>query len=270
MLPITSKDNNSQKESLKNQADAGLFEKRLNRLKSVLKVKSESELAKILNIRPQSIAAARKRGQFPTGWIFQVAELAGVSSDWLFFGTGPVRRTVTPWSEGPEEAVGQNGALSELDVMKDNKSSESAEAESESGHYGWVPMVEARFGPDGESLEVAESRRSLYAFRKGFLRRVASSPGKLVMMRISGDSMEPHIQDGGIVMIDLGRCSPRDGCIFAMNFDDVIVIRELELLPGGMCRVISRKRSRYESCTVSLKDICIVGQVIWSDRIFPR
>jgi len=82
--------------------------------------------------------------------------------------------------------------------------------------------------------------------------------------------MEPDIQDGGMVMIDLGRRSPKDGCVFVLRFDENLVIKELELLPGGMCRVISRNQNRYAPYTSPLKDLCIVGQVIWGDRTFPR
>lgn len=64
------------------------FEARLARIYEVTQVKGDTALAKILNIKPPSVAAARKRRQIPTGWIECIAEKYNVSADWLFFGRG--------------------------------------------------------------------------------------------------------------------------------------------------------------------------------------
>ena len=67
-----------------------MFEQRLNRIMQALNVNSDSELARKLGIKPPSVASARKRLQIPTGWIENVSVLANVSTDWLFFGRGPI------------------------------------------------------------------------------------------------------------------------------------------------------------------------------------
>lgn len=67
-----------------------MFEQRLNRIMQALNVNTDSELARKLGIKPPSVASARKRLQIPTGWIENVSVLANVSTDWLFFGRGPM------------------------------------------------------------------------------------------------------------------------------------------------------------------------------------
>jgi hypothetical protein len=49
-------------------------------------------LAKALDIKPQSVGAARKREQIPSGWVEKVAVDFSVCTDWLFFGEGPMLR----------------------------------------------------------------------------------------------------------------------------------------------------------------------------------
>lgn len=51
-------------------------------------MKSESELARVLDIHPSSVGAAKKREQIPPGWIEKVAEHYGINAHWLFFGKG--------------------------------------------------------------------------------------------------------------------------------------------------------------------------------------
>ncbi|MGE4291267.1 MAG: helix-turn-helix domain-containing protein [Desulfovibrio sp.] len=65
-----------------------LFEARFERIFEACGVRRDAELARLLNIRPQSIAAARKRKQIPFGWIETITDTFDVSADWLLFGIG--------------------------------------------------------------------------------------------------------------------------------------------------------------------------------------
>lgn len=67
------------------------FEARLARIFEATRASSDSALARLLDIQPQSVAAARKRGQIPSSWVEKVSENFGVSANWLFFGTGPMK-----------------------------------------------------------------------------------------------------------------------------------------------------------------------------------
>lgn len=65
----------------------------LERLISATNSKNESGLAAYLGISTQSIYNAKKKGQIPPMWVFEVAKTFGVSSDWLFFGRTPEQPT---------------------------------------------------------------------------------------------------------------------------------------------------------------------------------
>jgi hypothetical protein len=70
-------------------------------------------LARVLNIKPQSIVAAKKRRQIPFGWIVTVAEKYQVSADWLFFGNRTTAKGHVE-NQGSSEVIQEtgNGALS--------------------------------------------------------------------------------------------------------------------------------------------------------------
>lgn len=72
------------------------FEAKFKRILDAAAVTKDAELARALSIKPQSIAAARKRGQIPSGWVEKVAEKFEVSADWLFFGVGEMLRGKIP------------------------------------------------------------------------------------------------------------------------------------------------------------------------------
>ncbi|NDY55579.1 hypothetical protein G3N56_02315 [Desulfovibrio sulfodismutans] len=83
------------------------FDARLQRIFEACGCSKDSDLARALKIKPQSITAARKRKQIPSGWIEHVSSFYQVSADWLFFGNGPMRRgEESPIStEGKQESA---------------------------------------------------------------------------------------------------------------------------------------------------------------------
>jgi len=60
----------------------------MERIFTATGAKSDTALAKILEIQPPSVASARKRQQLPGMWVEKVAEKYGVSAHWLLFGEG--------------------------------------------------------------------------------------------------------------------------------------------------------------------------------------
>ena len=79
------------------------FEDRWFRILACTGASTDTALARVLGILPQSVTAARKRGQIPTGWIEHLAEQLDISTDWLFFGRGPMHPSDTPID--PQAAV---------------------------------------------------------------------------------------------------------------------------------------------------------------------
>lgn len=234
-----------------NESSVKGFDGLLDRLREASKVKSDVELAKTLGIKYQSVISARKRGQVPPGWIFDISSKFNISADWLYYGTGPKERGGTP----PEPQSNVVSCVDNTSIDIDN--------------YCFIPMVECRLSGGNGEVVYSEGVKDYYAFRKRFINYIATSAKNLVLMRVTGTSMEPEIKDGGTIMIDMGRKHPKTGAYFALGYGDTLSVKELEILPVGRVRVISKNRKDYPPYEADLKDIRIIGQVVWGDRMFP-
>ena len=53
-------------------------------------VRTQTELARILDMKQASISEAKKRGSIPAEWCMRLYDACGVSFDWQRFGIGPV------------------------------------------------------------------------------------------------------------------------------------------------------------------------------------
>ena len=105
-------------------------------------------------------------------------------------------------------------------------------------------------------------------FRSDFLHR-KGNPRRMVLMRVSGDSMVPEIQDNDLVLLDQGQTEIVSGRLYAIGFEDAIYIKRIDLLPGQI--VLHSTNPAYPPVTLDLSGDCaeqfrVIGRVLWSGR----
>ncbi|VFQ45967.1 LexA family transcriptional regulator [Desulfoluna butyratoxydans] len=251
--------------------------KAIDRIMEATGLSSQRELADLLNVSVQSISNQKKKEGIPAPWLLTLCDSHDLNPKWIRDGVGPkyIGRDGKDGSacHQPEEesqqvkppCVRQEGRIEE----DENGELKVPVLEApEVDHYDYIPMVEAQLSAGGGSFMASERIRDYYAFRKAFIANVATSVKKLILMRVSGESMEPEIRNGATVMIDLGRRHIKNNCIYALGLEDTIIIKELERIPGGRVRVIS-KNPQYPAYEADAKALRIIGQVIWGDRMYP-
>ena len=85
-------------------------------------------------------------------------------------------------------------------------------------------------------------------------------PGRLTCVRAAGDSMEPNIRDGDLVVVDGARTDPLDGQLFAVRTDGGVVIKRLRQNRG---RWLLASDNRAHPSQPVAEDDRILGQVAW-------
>jgi len=63
-----------------------LFEERLNRIRAVLGVRTQVQLAEKIGVRQSSVSDAKRRGSLPSDWLLKIWRETGVSPDWILDG----------------------------------------------------------------------------------------------------------------------------------------------------------------------------------------
>ncbi|MDR0239060.1 MAG: helix-turn-helix domain-containing protein, partial [Deltaproteobacteria bacterium] len=152
----------------------------LTRLKQAAQCPSDATLAAFLGISHQALSRARSNDKVPSAWIPLVAEKTGVSTDWLFFGRG---------SMYPEQqsSIGANLTPSSSILPLNIRETHDAETVD----LVLLPLVAARLAAGSGSLEHGGELVGHFAFRSDWVYR-RGNPEKMVLMRVTGDSMEPE------------------------------------------------------------------------------
>jgi phage repressor protein C with HTH and peptisase S24 domain len=210
------------------------------------------------------------------------ASFPGISVDWLLSGEGePFKKDKTEeyrtadqeglWGRTEQAKVEGKGFTVTTYDAKDSQAVPAAVAIPEPGafdpsYFDFVPMAEAYLSGGGGAFVLSEKFKEFYAFRKEWIRRVATSPKSVVLMPVRGTSMHPTIQDGDVVMLDTGRARVFDGQIYALSLNDTIMIKRLENIVGGRIRIISENRLEFPPYEADARSVRIIGQVIWFAR----
>lgn len=131
-----------------------------------------------------------------------------------------------------------------------------------------VPMVEARLSAGHGSFEVSGATERKYAFRSDFLYR-KGNPRTMVLMRVSGDSMEPEIQDNDVVLIDQAKRDVTPGRLYAVGFDEAIYLKRIDILPGKV--ILRSTNPAYPPVELDTRGDCedafrVIGRVLWCGR----
>lgn len=221
----------------------------LDRLLQGTGLRRDSQLAELLGVSPQAVSQARRKGRVPDGWVLRLASRFNLSTDWIYFGRGEARSAEAGASHagtvfGEARLPGAAGNL----------------------EMAFVPLVSARLAAGMGSLESGGDVEGYFAFRQEWLCR-KGDPERMVLMKVFGDSMEPDIRHGDMVLVNQAQTAIFGHAIYAVGVNEEIYIKQVETLPGG--RLVLRSLNRnYAPIEVDLRgdladSVRILGRVIW-------
>ena len=215
-----------------------LAEQILSRMKSVLEVSMDKDVAAYFGIKQASVHNWRKRGTVPYEQCVQLSLEKGVSLDWLVIGRD------------------EGGAIESFPTAKDN-------------NYTEIPLYDVEASAGDGSFFDQEQIASYLKFRNDWMSREGLHQKDLVAIRVSGDSMDGTLADGDTVLIDRSKKKP-DG-VFAIRIGDTLRIKRLQMMADGSLRV-SSDNQMYQAEVIhpeNLNQVEIVGQCYWrGGRVF--
>lgn len=130
--------------------------------------------------------------------------------------------------------------------------------------FSYVSHVRAKLGA-GASLVTSNQEIERLAFTKSFLARENINPKKAVIFDVVGDSMEPLIPEGSMVLVSIKEedMRPRSGQIVASRIRDEIMIKRF-INMGETILLQSENKDRPDHTVFpEAEDWSIIGVVRW-------
>ena len=135
----------------------------------------------------------------------------------------------------------------------------------EAPEFYMVPKVGARPLAGSGGLETDSNFDGWYAFRQDFLFS-KGNPDSMRLFSVNGQSMEPVLQAGDMVLVDLDRDEVRTDKIYLLRLGEQLMVKRLELRERTL--LIKSDNPAYETMTINPieDDVQVFGQMIWSCR----
>ena len=132
-----------------NQNDTGV-KTVLARMKTIYGVEKDAELARALDISPQTLSSWRQRSAIPYSLCVECAKRRGASLDWLLYGEGQMTRDV---KNGTNSAADSDGTVVQQDdvrtkilgVLEGLTTEDLEDILSEAAHRKRLRTLEQRF-----------------------------------------------------------------------------------------------------------------------------
>ena len=90
------------------------------------------------------------------------------------------------------------------------------------------------------------------------------------MINVTGDSMEPTLRAGDVLLIDCRVLRPDREGIYVVRINDAILVKRVQVFPGGTIR-FSSDNPVLQPFTVTPDDesnaVTIIGRALWSGRL---
>jgi SOS-response transcriptional repressor LexA len=142
--------------------------------------------------------------------------------------------------------------------------------------YVYLPLYDLGAGAARRSVVVQDGEQPVeaLAFKEDWIRQtLRAAPGDLRLIYVEGDSMEPDLRPGDIILLDHTDTTARREGIYVIRMEGGLLVKQVQRLPGGVLKLISRNEA-YEPIMLPIQQlddperVAIIGRVVWACRRF--
>jgi phage repressor protein C with HTH and peptisase S24 domain len=175
--------------------------------------------------------------ELPSSALVSLARATGVRLEWLATGEGPMQGDSTP---------------------------ELAPA-TPPGHV-LLPLLEARAAAGNHGGLRSDHLVDFIAFSESFLKQtLRRAPQNLALLTASGDSMDPTIRDGDLLLVDTSARRIEGSFIYVLAIGGGLLVKRIDLRRDGSV-ILKSDNPKYAAEEVPAAEtlsLQVLGQVVW-------
>lgn len=218
---------------------------------------------KRMGIEKATLDGIINHGSTPTTkTLLKIAWHSDISLNWLLTGQPPERLQ----SPSASQSLHEMRSL----LLTPNRVGDEGEGYLvNKDAYVLVPRydVAASAGP-GFAIQ-SEQVVDHLAFKSEWVRRAMGlDPHRLALISTKGDSMEPSLKEGDLLLLDLREQQVRNDAIYVLRLDDFLIAKRLQRGFDGTITIKS-DNTAYEKQVVPkemTEQLDIIGRVVWTGR----
>ncbi len=136
-----------------------------------------------------------------------------------------------------------------------------------SDRYVSAPRYEVLAAAGSGAAIEDEVIKGYLGFNRSWLREEGLMAGKLAVIEVQGDSMEPTLRERDVVLLDMRTQALRDGDVYTLRRDSDLLVKRLRRQGPNWLIVSDNIAYPVEPLDES---VSVVGRVVWLGRTLPR
>lgn len=193
-----------------------------------------------------------KDGISPKGdTLLLISEKTGCSIDWLLTGEGEVKRGEQADLRA-QDHVAQYASIE--DLVKD---------------YVLVPRYDVKASAGVGTVIHSEQVVDHLVFKAEWVRNALGVAAKdLALISVKGDSMEPTLSNGDLILIDISSNYVEDNAIYVLQYNGTLLVKRIQRRMDGSVTIMS-DNSVYSPETLTghlVEQLNVIGRVVWCGR----
>lgn len=226
-----------------------------DRLRSLVPERQKAESARNCRMPVKTFTSYLEGVEPSASKLVQLADGLNVNLLWLATGEGPMRPAddATPATNGT--------SLSTMVQMQGLPPSIAAD-------FALIPRLDIRASAGNGALSYDEEVIDFLAFQASWLRARNVNPDSARVMTAKGDSMEPTIRDGDVLLVDTSIDRVRDNALYIIVFEGLVFVKRIHMKLNGAILLIS-DNERYppeEVTPEAAPRLHVAGRVVWFGR----
>lgn len=143
------------------------------------------------------------------------------------------------------------------------------ETEGNTGDFVFVPQYE--LGPlgSGASIQSSQVVDHLAFKREWVVQELRSAPDQLILIRCTGDAMEPTIKPDDLLLVDKSPEKKREDGVYLIHIDGGLYVRRVERrIEGGLIIRGDKPGASPEERILKQNEqqLDLIGRVVWVGR----
>lgn len=226
------------------------FEVTWERVKQITGWSDYKDLAEFVDSTSQSISGVKKRGKFPLEWARKIAISFSSSTDYILDGGGDVIRSKTTYQ--------MSDGLKNADIT-----SELGEG------FVQIPRYEVAASAGNGAIIHSEQIVDHLTFRADWVKNALGVPvSSLALINVKGDSMEPTLSNGDVILIDMTLDGFDDNAVYVLRLNGTLLVKRVKRNFDGSV-LVSSDNAMYPPDTIKfdvIDTLNVVGRVVWCGR----
>lgn len=143
------------------------------------------------------------------------------------------------------------------------------EIEGNSDNFVFVPQYELGTLGSGASIQSSQVVDHLAFKREWVVQELRSAPDQLILIRCTGDAMEPTIKPDDLLLVDKSSEKKREDGVYLIHIDGGLYVRRVERRLDGGLTIRGDKPGAAPEERISKQDeqqLDLIGRVVWVGR----